>query len=178
MRGLGGFKRFMGKVLDPMAMGVLALGAVLPAGATYLYNKVTASTMIPSSITSAMGGTYVKPAVLIGLSSGLAYMASRYGLINNQTAIAAATLSTFLYVAGAVKNAGLLSSVPVVAESIPSLNGMGGGHLGGYSGGYLGYLGEAHNPGHNGMLYGDAAAGTDQAQLFGNVGAAPKVNIF
>ena len=158
-----------------MAMGVLALGAVLPAGATYLYNKVTASTMIPSSITSAMGGTYVKPAVLIGLSSGLAYMASRYGLINNQTAVAAATLSTFLYVAGAVKNAGLLSSVPVVAESIPSLNGM-GGYLGGYSGGYLGYLGNAHADTGMGMeLYGDAPA----EQLFGtSVGAGPQVNIF
>ena len=165
----------MGKVLDPMAMGVLALGAVLPAGATYLYNKVTSSTMIPSSITSAMGGTYVKPAVLIGLSSGLAYMASRYGLINNQTAVAAATLSTFLYVAGAVKNAGLLSSVPVVAESIPSLNGM-GGYLGGYSGGYLGYLGDAHADTGMGMeLYGDAPA----EQLFGtSVGAGPQVNIF
>lgn len=165
----------MGKVLDPMAMGVLALGAVLPAGATYLYNKVTSSTMIPSSITNAMGGTYVKPAVLIGLSSGLAYMASRYGLINNQTAVAAATLSTFLYVAGAVKNAGLLSSVPLVAESIPSLNGM-GGYLGGYSGGYLGYLGNAHADTGMGMeLYGDAPA----EQLFGtSVGAGPQVNIF
>ena len=125
-----------------------------------------------------MGGTYVKPAVLIGLSGGLAYMASRYGLVSGQTAVAAATLSTFLYVVGAVKNSGLLDSIPVVRDTLPSLNGIGGGQLGGYSGGYLGYLGEAHNPGHNGMLYGDASAGTDQAQLFGNVGAAPKVNIF
>jgi len=161
-------------------MGVLALGAVLPAGATYLYNKVTASTMIPSSITNAMGGTYVKPAVLIGLSSGLAYMASRYGLINNQTAVAAATLSTFLYVAGAVKNAGLLSRVPMVEASIPSLNGMGGGYLGGYSGGYPGYLGNAHSGmgmehGMGMELYGDAPA----EQLFGtSVGAGPQVNIF
>ena len=158
-----------------MAMGVLALGAVLPAGATYLYNKVTASTMIPSSITSAMGGVYVKPAVLIGLSSGLAYMASRYGLINNQTAIAAATVSTFLYVAGALKNSNLLDSVPMVRDTLPGINGIGGGHLGGYSGGYLGYLGDAHS-GNMGMeLYGDAPA----EQLFGSsVGSSPQVNIF
>jgi len=106
-------------------------------------------------------------------------LASRYGLVSSQTAVAAATLSTFLYVAGAVKNSGLLDSVPVVRDTLPSLNGIGGGYLGGYRGGYLGYLGnvETHNPGHNGMLYGDAAAGTDQAQLFG-VGSAPQVNIF
>ncbi len=183
MRGLGGFKKFMGKILDPMAMGVLALGAVLPAAGTYLYNKITMSTMVPQGVSNFMSGTYTKPAVLIGLSSGLAYMASRYGLISNQTAVAAATLSTFLYVAGAVKNSGLLDSVPVVRDTLPSLNGIGGGgYLGGYSGGYLGYLGGAHNPNgmggeHAGMLYGDAAAGTDQAQLFG-VGSAPQVNVF
>ena len=165
-------------------MGVLALGAVLPAAGTYLYNKITMSTMVPQGVSNFMSGTYTKPAVLIGLSSGLAYMASRYGLISNQTALAAATLSTFLYVAGAVKNSGLLDSVPVVRDTLPSLNGIGGGYLGGYSGGYLGYLGGAHsNPMHSmggehaGMLYGDAAAGTDQAQLFG-VGSAPQVNVF
>lgn len=178
MRGLKGFKNFMGKILDPMAMGVLALGAVLPAAGTYLYNKITMSSMVPNSVSNFMSGTYTKPAVLIGLSSGLAYMASRYGLITSNTAVAAATLSTFLYVAGAVKNSGLLDSVPVVRDTLPSLNGIGGGnYLGGYSGGYLGYLGEVHNPGHNGMLYGDADAGSDQAQLFG-VGSAPQVNIF
>ena len=165
-----------------MAMGVLALGAVLPAAGTYLYNKVTTSSMVPSSVSNFMSGTYTKPAVLIGLSGGLAYMASRYGLVSSQTAVAAATLSTFLYVAGAVKNSGLLDSVPVVRDTLPSLNGIGGGYLGGYRGGYLGYLGAghegmSHNPGHNGMLYGDAAAGTDQAQLFG-VGSAPQVNVF
>ena len=164
-------------------MGVLALGAVLPAAGTYLYNKVTMSSMVPSSVSNFMSGTYTKPAALIVASSGIAYLASRYGLVSSQTAVAAATLSTFLYVAGAVKNSGLLDSVPVVRDTLPSLNGIGGGYLGGYRGGYLGYLGGAHdmgmahNPGHNGMLYGDAAAGTDQAQLFG-VGSAPQVNVF
>ena len=180
MRGLKGFRTFMGKVFDIPAMGVLALGAVLPAAGTYLYNKVTMSSMVPSSVSNFMSGTYTKPAALIVASSGIAYLASRYGLVSSQTAVAAATLSTFLYVAGAVKNSGLLDSVPVVRDTLPSLNGIGGGYLGGYRGGYLGYLGnvgEAHNPGHNGMLYGDAAAGTDQAQLFG-VGSAPQVNVF
>lgn len=185
MRGLKGFRTFMGKVFDIPAMGVLALGAVLPAAGTYLYNKVTMSSMVPSSVSNFMSGTYTKPAALIVASSGIAYLASRYGLVSSQTAVAAATLSTFLYVAGAVKNSGLLDSVPVVRDTLPSLNGIGGGYLGGYRGGYLGYLGGAHdsamNPmhgAHNGMmLYGDADAGTDQAQLFG-VGSAPKVNVF
>ena len=180
MKGLSGFRKFMGKVFDIPAMGVLALGAVLPAAGTYLYNKVTMSSMVPSSVSNFMSGTYTKPAALIVASSGIAYLASRYGLVSSQTAVAAATLSTFLYVAGAVKNSGLLDSVPVVRDTLPSLNGIGGGYLGGYRGGYLGYLGsahDAHNPGHNGMLYGDAAAGTDQAQLFG-VGSAPQVNVF
>ena len=63
----------------------------------------------------------------------------------------------------------------MVRDTLPSLNGIGGGYLGGYEADTLD-MGNAHSGmsgGHTGMLYGDAAAGTDQAQLFG-VGSALK----
>ena len=169
-------------------MGVIALGFALPTLGGMVYDKV--ASMAPQSVVNAVGGTYTKPLTLAVTSAGLIYLASKYsGMVSNQTALMAATVSTFLFAASAVKSSGLLDKIPYigtsVANNIPSLNGIGGGYLGGYSGGYLGYLGAGHNdmgmhhnPGHNGMLYGDAAAGTDSAQLFGNVGAAPKVNIF
>ena len=161
-------------------MGVLALGFALPTLGGMVYDKV--ASMAPASVVNAVGGTYTKPITLAVTSAGLIYLASKYTGISNSTALMAATVSTFLFAASAVKSSGLLDKIPYVgtsvANNIPSLNGIGGGYLGGYSGGYLGYLGEAHNPVHNGMLYGDADAGTDSAQLFGNVGAAPKVNIF
>ena len=163
-------------------MGVLALGFALPTLGGMVYDRV--ASMAPASVVNAVGGKYTKPITLAVTSAGLIYLASKYSdMVSNQTALMAATVSTFLFAASAVKSSGLLDKIPYVgtsvANNIPSLNGIGGGgYLGGYSGGYLGYLGEVHNPGHNGMLYGDADAGTDQAQLFGNVGAAPKVNIF
>ena len=170
----------MGKVLDIPAMGVIGLGALLPFFGAAVYDKVAG--FMPTNVTTMLERDYVKPAILATTSMGLIYAASRYSnMISTQTAIAAATLSTAIFVGAALKKAGVLSKIPLVGDYLNAFSAgdnLAGGYLGGYSGGYLGYLGEAHNPGHNGMLYGDAAAGTDQAQLFGNVGAAPKVNIF
>ena len=170
----------MGKVLDIPAMGVIGLGALLPFFGAAVYDKVAG--FMPTSVTTMLEKVYVKPAILATTSLGLIYAASKYSsMISTQTAIAAGTLSTAIFVGAALKKAGYLAKIPLVGDYLDGFSAGGnlaGGYIGGYSGGYLGYLGEAHNPGHNGMLYGDASAGTDQAQLFGNVGAAPKVNIF
>lgn len=165
---LGGFTNFMKKVLDAPAMGVLALGALLPTAGNYLYNKIAGSKMLPGNITDGMANAYVRPAAMIALSSGVAYLAAKYSLISSQTAVAAATLSTFLLVAGAVKNSGMLDSFPVVRDSLPGVSGM--HSMAGYRGGYLGYLGNVDAPVE--ML---PAPVNDQ--LFG-VGSAPSFNVF
>ena len=161
-------------------MGVIGLGALLPFFGAAVYDKVAG--FMPTSVTTMLEKDYVKPAVLATTSLGLIYAASKYSsMISTQTAVMAGTISTAIFVGAALKKAGYLAKIPLVGDYLDGFSAGGnlaGGYIGGYSGGYLGYLGEAHNPGHNGMLYGDASAGTDQAQLFGNVGAAPKVNIF
>ena len=80
------------------------------------------------------------------------------------------------FVAGAVKNSGLLTRF-LPRHTSALMNDIGGGHLAGYRGGYLG-LATLNGMGgeHTGMLFGDAAV-EDQAQLFG-VGRAPQVNVF
>ena len=160
-------------------MAVIGLGFMLPTLGAMVYDKVAA--MAPQSVVSALSGTYTKPLVLAGTSAGLIYLASRYsGMVSNQTAVMAATVSTFLFAASALKNSGMLSNLPYIGTAleanIPSFSGIGGGNFGGYQGGYLGYLGNDMGGEHT--LYGDASAGTDQAQLFGNVGSSPQVNIF
>ena len=161
-------------------MGVIGLGVLLPFFGGAVYDRV--ANFMPTTLQEMLEKAYVKPAVLATTSAALIYAASRYSsMISTQTAVAAATISTAIFVGAALKKANVLSKIPLVGNYLDGFSAGGtlaGGYIGGYSGGYLGYLGEAHNPGHNGMLYGDAAAGTDQAQLFGNVGAAPKVNIF
>ena len=160
-------------------MGVIALGLMLPTLGAMVYDRVAAKA--PPSVVNAFSGTYTKPLVLAGTSAGLIYLASRYsGMVSNQTAALAATISTVLFAASALKNSGMLSNLPFVGPAIeaniPSFSGIGGGNFGGYQGGYLGYLGNDMGGEHT--LYGDASAGTDQAQLFGNVGSSPQVNIF
>jgi hypothetical protein len=98
-------------------------------------------------------------------------------MVSTNFALTAATVSTFLFVASAVKQSGVLNSVPYVSNALDLVpSSISGGYLGGYSGGYLGYLGNAHADTGMGMeLYGDAPA----EQLFGtSVGAGPQVNIF
>ena len=164
---MGGFTTFMKKVFDVPAMGVLALGALLPTAGSYLYTKIMGSTMIPQGIQNTLSGQYVRPAVMIALSSGVAYMASRYNLVSTSTAVTAATLSTFLLVAGAVKNAGLLDQVPNVRDSLPGVAGMHG--MAGYRGGYLGYLGNVD--------VAEQLPAPVETQLFG-AGSGPSFNVF
>ena len=171
---LGGFGKFMGKVLDTGAMGVLAVGAVLPAVAGYALGKIEGLTMLPGGIRNVLANEYVRAGSLIGLSGLTAYALNKYGMLSMNAAVGATTLATFLYVMGAVKSSGLLSSIPVVGpvvEQFPSMNGY--HSMAGYRGGYLGYLGNAHGDmGATEML--DAPVET---QLFG-VGSSPQYNVF
>ena len=163
----------MKRTLDVNAMGVLALGFALPSlgGMTYDYLAGLAGGRL-----NMLENIYVKPVVLSTLSAGIIYLASRYGLVSNSTAVAAAGVSTFLYAASMVKSSGVLSSIPYVGDSlnsnIPSLMGIGGSNFGGYQGGYLGYLGSEHAEMGPQML----DTPTD-ASLYG-VGSSPQVNIF
>ena len=171
---LGGFGKFMGKVFDSGAMGVLAVGAALPAVAGYALGKIEGLNMLPMGIRNVLGNSYVRAGSLIGLSGLTAYALNRYGMLSMNAAVGATTLATFLYVVGAVKSSGLLSSIPVVGpvvEQFPSMNGY---HpMAGYRGGYLGYLGNVHSDmGATEML--DAPVET---QLFG-VGSSPQYNVF
>lgn len=170
----------MGKVLDiPMMLGIAA-GFALPTLGGMVYDKVMS--MVPG-VPSVLQSGYVKTAALAATSAGLIYAASRYSsMVSTNFALTAATVSTFLFVASAVKQSGVLNSVPYVSTALDLVpSSLSGGYLGGYSGGYLGYLGNAHSGmgmdhGNMGMeLYGDAPA----EQLFGtSVGAGPQVNIF
>lgn len=164
MPRLGGFTTFMKKVFDVPAMGVLALGALLPSAGSYLYNR--AMMMGPNSVTQYLGGQYTRPAVMIALSSGIAYMAARYNLVSTSTAVTAATLSTFLLVAGAVKGSGLLDSIPYVRDSLPGVAGM--HSMAGYRGGYLGYLGNVE-------AAPEMLPAPVETQLFGS---SPSFNVF
>ena len=170
---LGGFTTFMKKVFDIPAMGVLALGALLPTAGTYLYNTIASSTMVPSAITNAMSGTYARAGVMIGLSSGVAYLASRMNLVSNSTAVAAATLSTFLLVAGVVQSN---FDIPG-ANLLPSVQ---GAHsMMGYrrNSGYLGYLGNVHSGYHSpmGEAHPEMLPAPVETQLFGS---SPSFNVF
>ena len=169
----------MGKVLDVPMMAGLAAGFALPVLGGMVYDKVMS--MVPG-VPSVLQSGYVKTAALAATSAGLIYAASRYSsMITPGFALTAATVSTFLFVGSAIKQSGFLNNVPYVSSMIDlvpaSLSGS-SGYLGGYSGGYLGYLGNEHSGMgmDQGNLYGDAPA--EQAQLFGNVGSSPQVNIF
>jgi len=155
-------------------MGVLAVGAVLPAVAGYTLSKIEGLSMLPVGLRNVLANTYVRTGSLIGLSGLTAYALNRYGMLSTTAAVGATTLATFLYAVGAVKNSGLLSSIPVigpVVEQFPSMNGY--HSMAGYRGGYLGYLGNAHGDmGATEML--DAPVET---QLFG-VGSSPQYNVF
>ena len=165
----------MGKVLGlPMMLGIAA-GFALPTLGGMVYDRVM--NMVPG-VPSVLQSGYVKTAALAATSAGLIYAASRYSsMVSTNFALTAATVSTFLFVASAVKQSGVLNSVPYVSTALDLVpSSLSGGYLGGYSGGYLGYLGNAHADTGMGMeLYGDAPA----EQLFGtSVGAGPQVNIF
>jgi hypothetical protein len=169
----------MGKVLDVPMIAGLAAGFALPVLGGMVYDKVMS--MVPG-VPSVLQSGYVKTAALAATSAGLIYAASRYSsMITPAFALTAATVSTFLFVGSAIKQSGVLNNVPYVSSMIDlvpaSLSGS-SGYLGGYSGGYLGYLGNEHSGMgmDQGNLYGDAPA--EQAQLFGNVGSSPQVNIF
>jgi len=169
----------MGKVLDVPMMAGLAAGFALPVLGGMVYDKVMS--MVPG-VPSVLQSGYVKTAALAATSAGLIYAASRYSsMISTNFALTAATVSTFLFVGSALKQSGVLNNVPYlnnVLDLVPgSLSGS-SGYIGGYSGGYLGYLGNEHSGMgmDQGNLYGDAPA--EQAQLFGNVGSSPQVNIF
>jgi hypothetical protein len=169
----------MGKVLDVPMMAGLAAGFALPVLGGMVYDKVMS--MVPG-VPSVLQSGYVKTAALAATSAGLIYAASRYSsMITPAFALTAATVSTFLFVGSAIKQSGVLNNVPYVSSMLDlvpaSLSGS-SGYLGGYSGGYLGYLGNEHSGMgmDQGNLYGDAPA--EQAQLFGNVGSSPQVNIF
>ena len=169
----------MGKVLDVPMMAGLAAGFALPVLGGMVYDKVMS--MVPG-VPSVLQSGYVKTVALAATSAGLIYAASRYSsMITPAFALTAATVSTFLFVGSAIKQSGVLSTVPYVSSMLDlvpaSLSGS-SGYLGGYSGGYLGYLGNEHSGMgmDQGNLYGDAPA--EQAQLFGNVGSSPQVNIF
>ena len=163
-------------------MGVIGLGFVLPFFGAAVYDRV--ANMLPNNLTAMLERDYVKPAVLATTSAALIYAVSRYSsMISPQTAVAAATLSTAIFVGAALKRANVLSKVPVIGNYLDGFSAgdaLGSGYLGGYSGGYLGYLGNAHSGmgmehGMGMELYGDAPA----EQLFGtSVGAGPQVNIF
>ena len=160
-------------------MAGLAAGFALPVLGGMVYDKVMS--MVPG-VPSVLQSGYVKTAALAATSAGLIYAASRYSsMITPAFALTAATVSTFLFVGSAIKQSGVLNNVPYVSSMLDlvpaSLSGS-SGYLGGYSGGYLGYLGNEHSGMgmDQGNLYGDAPA--EQAQLFGNVGSSPQVNIF
>ena len=160
-------------------MAGLAAGFALPVLGGMVYDKVMS--MVPG-VPSVLQSGYVKTAALAATSAGLIYAASRYSsMITPGFALTAATVSTFLFVGSAIKQSGFLNNVPYVSSMLDlvpaSLSGS-SGYLGGYSGGYLGYLGNEHSGMgmDQGNLYGDAPA--EQAQLFGNVGSSPQVNIF
>ena len=165
---LGGFTTFMKKVLDVPAMGVLALGALLPTAGTYLYNTIANSTMVPSSITNAMSGQYVQPVVLATASAGIAYLASRMGVVSNSTAVTAATLSTFFFVVKALQDSGVTGS-----GLFPTVQGAHG--MMGYrrNSGYLGYLGNVHSP--MGDAHPEMLPAPVETQLFGS---SPSFNVF
>jgi len=160
-------------------MAGLAAGFALPVLGGMVYDKVMS--MVPGVPNVLMSGP-AKTVALAATSAGLIYAASRYSsMITPGFALTAATVSTFLFVGSAIKQSGFLNNVPYVSSMLDlvpaSLSGS-SGYLGGYSGGYLGYLGNEHSGMgmDQGNLYGDAPA--EQAQLFGNVGSSPQVNIF
>tara|TARA_B100000035_G_scaffold302133_1_gene299444 strand:+ start:647 stop:1144 length:498 start_codon:yes stop_codon:yes gene_type:complete len=160
---LGGFTTFMKKVLDVPAMGVVALGMLLPTAGNYLYNTVANSTMVPSSITNAMSGQYVQPVVLATASAGVAYLASRFGLVSTSTAVTAATLSTALFVVKALQDNGVAGS-----GLFPTFQ---GAHsMMGYrrNSGYLGYLGNVE-------AAPEMLPAPVETQLFGS---SPSFNVF
>jgi len=158
-------------------MAGLAAGFALPVLGGMVYDKVMS--MVPGVPNVLMSGP-AKTVALAATSAGLIYAASRYSsMISTNFALTAATVSTFLFVGSAIKQSGVLNNVPYVSSMLDlvpaSLSGS-SGYLGGYSGGYLGYLGNEHSGMGMDSLYGDAPA--EQAQLFGNVGSSPQVNIF
>ena len=156
-------------------MAGLAAGFALPVLGGMVYDKVMS--MVPGVPNVLMSGP-AKTVALAATSAGLIYAASRYSdMVSPNFALTAATVSTFLFVASAVKQSGVLNSVPYVSTALDLVpSSLSGGYLGGYSGGYLGYLGNEHSGMGMDSLYGDAPA--EQAQLFGNVGSSPQVNIF
>jgi len=166
---------FMKKVLDYPTLGVIALGFMAPSIGGMVYDKI-ASMPSMSWAVSSFGGTYTKPISLAVLTGGLIYGASSMGLISNNTSVMAAGVATTMIAMSMLKDADVLSSIPIIGTSlqanIPSFNGIGGGRFGGYSGGYLGYLGDEHPTMGNEMLPQPV-----DAQLYG-MGSSPQVNIF
>ena len=160
---LGGFTTFMKKVLDVPAMGVVALGMLLPTAGNYLYNTVANSAMVPTNIKNAMSGVYVQPVVLATASAGIAYLASRFGLVSTSTAVTAAGVSTLLFAVKALQDADVAGS-----GLFPTFQ---GAHsMMGYrrNSGYLGYLGNVE-------AAPEMLPAPVETQLFGS---SPSFNIF
>jgi hypothetical protein len=170
---LKGFKSFVKDHLAGRALGITALGLVLPSIGIYAATRLNIGSMVSRVpvLNTVMGNAYGRAALGATMTAGISYLAMGAGLLGRNEAIMANSIALVLFGLNAMRNAGhlpsmLTNAVPssASAESGLDLFGYGGSYMNGHSG-YLGYLGNAHEE--------DEPVG----DLFG-YNSAPQVNVF
>lgn len=170
---LKGFKSFVKDHLAGRALGITALGLVLPSLGIYAATRLNLGSMVSRVpvLNTVMGNPYGRAALGATVTAGISYLAMGAGLLGRNEAIMANSIALVLFGLNAMRNAGHLPAM--ITDAVPSsssaesglqLFGYGGSYMNGY-GGYLGYLGNATEE--------DEPVG----ELFG-YNSAPQVNVF
>ena len=169
---LKGFKSFVKDHLAGRALGITAIGLVLPSLGMYAAAKLNIGSMVSRVpvLNTVMGNAYGRAALGATVTAGISYLAYGAGLLGRNEAIMANSIALVLFGLNAMRNAGHLPAM--VTNAVPTSSaaaagdffGYGGSYMNGY-GGYLGYLGDAHEE--------DEPVG----ELFG-YNSAPQVNVF
>ena len=170
---LKGFKSFVKDHLAGRALGITALGLVLPSLGIYAATRLNLGSMVSRVpvLNTVMGNPYGRAALGATVTAGISYLAMGAGLLGRNEAIMANSIALVLFGLNAMRNAGHLPAM--ITDAVPSSSsaesglqmfGYGGSYMNGY-GGYLGYLGNATEE--------DEPVG----ELFG-YNSAPQVNVF